>query len=169
MQAAIIGTVIAAVGVLAYLGMRPSAQGSLWFSRESFPAYRAQCRHLFKTILRPMIFDRLNGYSSNAVLAIIAWETGWLSDPNSKLRVETKHNLMGLDLNGVGRTFKSYEKCLDYFDELMHYSRYVNSAYPVRNQAQVFIAALNAAGYNSNESWRVGVLHCLSTIESWTD
>jgi hypothetical protein len=106
--------------------------------------------------------SKFPSWDINAILAICAQETGWLSDPNAKDRIENHYNIMGLDKAGqpdVPRDYSTYEECLDYFHRLItktpRYAPVLDFIYDGPN----FLEALHHAGYNSNESWYEGVLN----------
>jgi hypothetical protein len=137
----------------------------LWFDRKQFPDFQKECvRRLDKNIW-PYLLTHFTDWDIDAIYAIIAWETGWLSDPNSKRRVNEKHNLLGLDLPsqpGVGRTYLYYWECLHYFHRLISgaFGPRYESAYAVRGEGEAFLTQLHECGYNSNDSWLTGVLSC---------
>jgi hypothetical protein len=137
----------------------------IWFSRASVDDYHKECVKRLDTTIWPYLLSHFSDWDIDAIYAIIAWETGWLSDPNSKLRVNTYHNLLGLDIQGkpgVGRQYAYYWECLHYFQRLISgkFGTRYNGAYPARGDGVAFLTLLHEAGYNSNDSWLRGVLDC---------
>ena len=165
-----VGLVILLAALIVGVSMKP--KGDLWFSRVRLtqPQWIDKfLRQLDSGGIDSYLFIYMEDWDINAVKAICAWETGWLSDPKSKSMVNVKCNLFGIDIPNqpeVGQTFRSYYDCLAYFERMIRTSSYYVKAYPLRGDGQAFIPALSAGGYNKNQSWIDGVLWCYREILS---
>jgi hypothetical protein len=140
-----------------------NVQGStLWIDRDRFPEYVPEFWRRFARYLRPIFAVVLPGYDPIAVASIIAWETGYLSDPNARRRVVEYNNIMGIEPSGRPAVFRSIAEGVKYFDYMMHLKPdtrgIYREAYQVRHDGEKFLQALHDAGYNSSQSWIDGVL-----------
>lgn len=158
-----LGLIVGGILLATYL-LTP--KGSLWFMRGDLS--QSQIIDKFKNQvelggINSYLATNLEDWDWRAILAICAWETGWLCSPDAKNRVNHKCNILGIDIYGKpgqGRTFGSYYDCLAYFERLVRTTPRYTVAYIQRWDGESFIRALSKGGYNSNQSWIDGVLWC---------
>jgi len=165
----LIGVII--LSSIAALFLMNRTKGTLWFSKAGLSQGEIIDRFVRQLNSEGIIgWLTLNaiGFDVRAILAICAWETGWLSDPKAKLRVNTKYNILGIDIYGrpgVGQTFLSYYACCASFERLIRTGARYASAYSVRDMGEPFIRALNLGGYNETQTWLTGVLRCYRMLQ----
>ncbi|MBS3917907.1 MAG: hypothetical protein KG012_03360 [Deltaproteobacteria bacterium] len=140
----------------------------LFISRTAYPypQYVLEAKRRIMILLNNLPFH-LVGYDLSAIAAIIAWETGWISDPNAYRAVVEKNNLMGITTGGSGvinRTFSNNYNCITFFKNMIEtYPRYA-VAKIWKGSGDRFIHELWVGGYNSNLSWKNGIL---SIYNNW--
>lgn len=137
----------------------------LFFNRESVRNHVIEGIKRYKYILYPILDAILEGkLNYYVVLAISAWETGWLSSPDAKNFVVNNNNIFGITKsNGKAFKFNSVNDCISYLLWLLQQKRYEKAWY-VRFQGEMFITKLRECGYNPNLSWEQGVILCYKKI-----
>lgn len=142
----------------------------LFFNRINYPDHRKECIRRFKYLLIPVFNQIFKGRLNYFVpLAICAWETGYLSDPEATNFVVNHNNIFGITKRTGGAFhFDSVNSCVSYFLWLMQQPLY-EKAWENRFDGEKFIKSLWPT-YNPNTSWRDGVLDCYRVITSrWNE
>jgi hypothetical protein len=141
---------------------KPVPGSVVWIDRGDFPNYIDEFWTRIGRYFWPIYAVALKGYDWTAVSSVMAWETGYLSDPNAKRRVTIYNNCFGIEPSGKAGKYSDVAACVRYFDYMMHVKEDTRGlyaeAYRVRGDGESFIIELWKAGYNSNTSWRDGVL-----------
>lgn len=137
----------------------------LWFSRKEYRNYVSECKYRLNEKYAEIFFPlQTEMYDIRAVKAIIALETGWLSDVKSYTFVVKNNNILGISrANDKPYFFSNINGCINFFSNLMKKPRYVQ-AYNLRSYGEEFLKELRKAGYNPSKEWEKA---CLQIYRSW--
>lgn len=150
------------------LGKVYSLGRDLFISREEYPypEYVNEGKRRLEILFNNIPFQ-LAGYDKKAIMSIAAWETGFISDPNARSGVVEKNNILGISDNPQGtilKTFNSTYQSIEFFKHMIEdYQRYY-PAFLVRGNGPEFINKLWTGGYNTEISWKNGIL---SIYNNW--